>query len=283
MAGIDDTVVTQLVKGQEGLTLGLASLGEILQKMSDRLEKQDMMDYADEEAKKKEEEEKAAAMEKSAMIKSIAKEVVAMIKQEEHGMPVDAASSKNVGGKDTWPIKGADEGAATVKLDSKTENVQKPIQAMQKHDDVPMEGEEEMEEGAAEYPMEEDEKNDEAPDEMKAMYKELKKALGELNTLKKSMPSLIEEGVNDRLGKMGYKNATNGSKSAPKVRKLGAVDPTRERLTDLNKSDDPKHMVRDLSALSWKELARLRVANDPTYADINKQTGLIDLSIYEDK
>ena len=168
-------ITERIEKQMEGTNLALAAVAEILQKMDGRLEKEEYeADYAYEA-----EIADAARMD---LVKSIAEEVIAVLKADQ-GMDVsgDDRKAKSTGGTP----QNADDSESAANPTTKIEEQQKTIQAMLKnhiegHDEdddedmekAHMDDDEEMEEkGGMAYKAEDDEDaEDEAADMPKKGY-----------------------------------------------------------------------------------------------------------------
>ena len=208
----NEDVLEQIAKSNEGVMLGLTALAEYLRK-------QDEKEKEEEEEEDEKLEKEAIAMEKASLVKEITQGVIAALKQG--GMDVDGKSPKAVSGKDTWPMSGrpaAEDQESPVTLRTATDEVQKPIQAMQKHlmnqvSEPGMEEEEvvppvgpgmEEEEGSEEYPVEEDEFK-EYPEQMKMLAKELKSIRKSLATKEQEVETRIQKGIEEHLNQLGYR------------------------------------------------------------------------------
>ena len=119
----------------EGNGLALAAVAEVLQKMDARLTKAEDEEEEDEKDMEEKAMLEAAEMEKSMLVKAIAEEVrTELLKesagQSDNGMDVDGENTRTAtkAGNST----DADDSEEAVTIDTKTENVQGIIQAMQK-------------------------------------------------------------------------------------------------------------------------------------------------------
>ena len=263
---MDTDVLTRLEKQMEGNGLALSAVAEVLQKMDYRLAKADDEETTEAELREEEENEKEAMqyaeMEKAELIKSIAYEVTDLMKAGqyggERGMVVDGEHVRSATKAGT--AKSADDSEAAVTIDSKTENVQGIIQAMQKE----LNFLKEEAGGSAKEPVEEDEdaaRDDEEEKEwpfeesMQNMQKQivsLKKqfAVAGQDT---SLQSMIKKESEDRLRKMGFREET--SLQGPQLIKYD--DPTRlgvDGTTPIKKASSSENTVDELSTLSYKQL-----------------------------
>ena len=250
----------------QGIMLGLSAIAETLLKMDTRLSKAEEKEEQKKEEEEEELEKSAFALEKASLIKEITEGVLAAIKQG--GMEVEGKEPKSVGGRDAWPIDSrvVEEGRQVpVTLRTDTKEVQKPIQAMQKHmmnAEVPVVPEEEEipprevppvppeEDGSAEYPEEED-KYKEYPEQMKSLAKELIALKKSVAANEKSRNTEIQKGIEVGLQKLGYKKEM----STRPINKglLGVED------ISLMKSEPQGDVTDQLATLTWSQLAALRM------------------------
>ena len=155
-------ITERIEKQMEGTNLALAAVAEVLQKMDIRLSKE-------EEASEYAEREDANASAKAELVKSIANEVLTVMKEgtttEEKGMDVSGKErkAKATGGTP----QNADDSESAVTPDTKIEDQQNTILAMKKllkeYEDADEDEEEEEEKGGMAYKQEE-EAEDEAAD-----------------------------------------------------------------------------------------------------------------------
>ena len=263
MAEIDE----RLEKQMEGTNLALAAVAEVLQKMDGRLAK---------EAEEEEEEMEKAAIEKaqSDLVKSVASEVVSMLKASEG----DSYAGADVSGDDRKASptgstpQDADDSESDAGISSKIEDQQNTIQAahmgddedevakayekgyaaaMKKEKDEDEDGMEKAAHGDDADDVAKDEPNtekgmDEDDDDMEKMQKQiesLKKQLAETET---SMQKAVQTESEARLRKMGFREE-NGLQAPQKINGLGvdgsaplqksAVTDTPEQLAELSYSE----------------------------------------------
>ena len=268
MADIDE----RLEKQMEGTNLALAAVAEVLQKMDGRLAK---------EAEEEEEEAEKAAIEKaqSDLVKSVASEVVSMLKASEG----DSYAGADVSGDDrkASPTGGtpqdADDSESDAGISSKIEDQQNTIQAADMGDDDKDDIEKAYEKGyAAAMKKEKDEDEDgmekaahgdgaddeakdeptekgmdEDDDDMEKMQKQIESLKKQLADSEASMQKAVQAESEARLRKMGFREE-NGLQAPQKVNGLG-VDGS----TPLQKSaatDTPEQ----LAELSYSELRRMQ-------------------------
>jgi hypothetical protein len=251
MADISEKIETQM----EGTNLALAAVAEVLQKMDGRLAKEERYNAAVEA-------ENANNAARADLVKSIAREVIGLIKEgSEAGLDVDGGErkAKATGGTP----QNADDSEAAVTPTTRIEDQQNTIQAMRKQDEDEEEEEEEMEkegtdeadEEAADEPveekgMDEDDEEDES-DEMKSMAKQLAKLQKELDATKSNMQKSITAESESRLRKMGFREETG--LQAPKVMTGLGLDET-----PIIQKGDGKDTADQLASLSYSELRRLQ-------------------------
>ena len=263
-------ITERIEKQMEGTNLALAAVAEILQKMDGRLEKEANYAYEAEIAD-------AARMD---LVKSIAEEVIAVIKADQ-GMDVsgDERKAKSTGGTP----QNADDSESAANPTTKIEEQQKTIQAMLKNhieghdddDDEDMEkahmddDDDEMEEkGGMAYKAEDDEdaedeaadmpkkgygndEDEDDDDEMKSMAKQLNAMRKQLEATEANMQKAIQTEAENRLRKMGFKEE-NGLQ-APKITSGFGLDDS----TPLVKSDS-MDTVDQLASMSYTELRNLQ-------------------------
>ena len=241
-------VTERIEKQMEGTNLALAAVAEVLQKMDSRLAQEEANVLAKEQAD-------ASEAAKSELVKSIADQVLSVLKDEMAGLDVsgDTRSADSVG-----TSADADDSSENVDITTDIEEQQNTIQASIKKEE---EDEDNEEKGGMAYKQEEDE-DDEAADvpEEKEMDEEDDES-DEMKSMKKQIANL-EKALSDskaesseRLKKMGFREET--SLKAPQIAQqpfegLG-VD-----TTPLVKSDNGD-MAAQLAALSYKQLRDLQV------------------------
>ena len=266
MADISDRIEKQM----EGTNLALAAVAEVLQKMDSRLLK--------EEEDEEEEISKAAAEQAQAsLVKSVASEVVSMLKAGEG----DSYAGADVSGDErpASPTGGtpqnADDSESDAGIDAKIEEQQNTIQAadmgdddedeiekaygrgyaaaMKKgHDDDDEDGmekahdDESADEPVAEKGMDDD---DDDMDKMQKQIESLKKQLAETET---NMQKAVQTESEARLRKMGFREET-GLQAPKAVNGLG-VDGS----TPIQKSTAIEDTPAQLAELSYSELRRMQ-------------------------
>ena len=254
----DSDIVERLEKQIEGSNLALAAVAEVLHKMDARLTKAE-----DEEFELSQDEEDQ--IEKQEIIKAVAGEVYGLIKADSSN-PTGAQWGETEKKASTMTGTGqADDKENAVTIDSKTENVQRTIQAMQKQLELLKESVDEdgygfSKEGDDDVPpeeAEEDEEDDEEefPEEVQEMAKQiadLQKMVAQKNG---NVQKMIENETENRLRKMGFREE-NGL-NRPQIIQYGdmGVDGT----TPIRKgTSSPEDTVDQMMQLSYSELRRLQ-------------------------
>tara|TARA_R110002012_G_scaffold283005_1_gene472920 strand:+ start:101 stop:925 length:825 start_codon:yes stop_codon:yes gene_type:complete len=254
--------VTERIEKQiEGTNLALAAVAEVLQKMDLRLSKEedDAMARAHEDA------EEAA---KAEIVKSIANEVLSVLKEEMAGLDVSGEDRKArpTGGTP----QNADDSESGVEAPVAIEDQQNTIQAsLQKEDDDDEDDdeiesggmaykqeddeEEEADDEAADVPIEADEEEDgEDDDEIMAMRKQIATLTKRLESTQVDMKKSISSEAESRLRKMGFREE-NGLK-APEISGGLGVDDT----PIVKASNADGDVATQLSELSYKQLRDLQ-------------------------
>jgi len=254
----DSDIVERLEKQIEGSNLALAAVAEVLHKMDARLTKAE-----DEEFELSQEEEDQ--IEKQEIIKAVAGEVYGLIKADSSN-PTGAQWGETEKKASTMTGTGqADDKENAVTIDSKTENVQRTIQAMQKQLELLKESVDEdgygfSKEGDDDVPPEEaeedeDDDEEEFPEEVQEMAKQiadLQKMVAQKNG---NVQKMIENETENRLRKMGFREE-NGL-NRPQIVQYGdmGVDGT----TPIRKgTSSPEDTVDQMMQLSYSELRRLQ-------------------------
>jgi len=249
-------ITERIEKQMEGTNLALAAVAEVLQKMDIRLSKE-------EEANAYTEREDANASAKAELVKSIANEVLTVIKEgtttEEKGLAVSGKErkAKSTGGTP----QNSDDSESGATPNTKIEDQQNTILAMKKllkeyeeadeeeDEEVDEKGmaykqDEEAEEEAANEPVEEkaEDEDEEEGEEFKAMRKQIAAMKKQLEATEAGMQKAIATESEDRLRKMGFREET-GLKAPKLIGGLGvdntplvkaAVGDTAEQLADLS-------------------------------------------------
>jgi len=269
---MDTDIMTRLEKQIEGNGLALSAVAEVLQKMDARLNKADDEEKAAEEEQAEREEVESAEMEKAELIKSIAGEVTNLIKgvgESKQGMDVDGENVRSA--TKTGTAKSADDSETAITTDTKTENVQGIIQAMQKELNLLKEGYNfdvpDDDDGSATVPVtdeDDEDENDENGDTDNAIQNMQKQIL----SLKKqfatvgqdnSLQSIVKRESEERLRKMGFREET--SLQGPQLVKYD--DPTAigvDGTTPIKKASSPEETVDELANLSYKQLRDMQAS-----------------------
>ena len=254
--------VTERIEKQiEGTNLALAAVAEVLQKMDLRLSKEesDAIAQANEEAHE---------VAKADLVKSIANEVLSVLKEEMAGLDVSGEDRKarTTGGSP----QNADDSESGVEAPVAIEDQQNTIQASLKkedddEDDEEIESggmaykqeddeEEEADDGAADVPIEADEEEEdgEDDDEIMAMRKQIATLTKRLESTQVDMKKSISSEAESRLRKMGFREE-NGLK-APEISGGLGVDDT----PIVKASNADGDVATQLSELSYKQLRDLQ-------------------------
>ena len=240
-------VTERIEKQMEGTNLALAAVAEVLQKMDSRLAKEEAEFLAKEQAD-------ASEAAKADLVKSIATEVLSVLKEEMAGLDV----SGDTRAAEAVDSGNADDSSQDADITTDIEEQQNTIQASIKKEE---EDEDNEEKGGMAYKQEEDE-DDEAADvpEEKEMDEdeddsdEMKSMKKQIANLEKALADSKAES-SERLRKMGFREET--SLKAPQIAQqpfegLG-VD-----TTPLVKSDNGD-VADQLAELSYKQLRDLQV------------------------
>ena len=264
-------ITERIEKQMEGTSLALAAVAEILQKMDGRFSKEEQ-DIAVEA------QQSAQANARASLVKSIASEVLSVVKGEgaDAGLDVDGKERKAKGTGGT--PQNADDSESSVTPTTKIEDQQNTIQAMKKllkeyeeenggeeeEEEVVEEKaykggmaykqdemEEEVAEEAADEPIEDEEVEDEDLDlDMKSMQKQIRALKKQVKASKTGMQKAVQTEAENRLRKMGFREET--SLQAPKLTSgLGIED-----LTPIAKAEGD--VAGQLVDMSYQELRRLQ-------------------------
>lgn len=282
----DSDIIERLEKQIEGSNVALAAVAEVLHKMDSRLLKA-------EEEEIELAEEQQDAIEKQEIIKAVAAEVFGLMKADDNPTGAQWGASEKKA-KSMTGTGQADDKENAVTIDSKTENVQSVIEAMQKqlsllqkaYGDDEEEDEEEDEEkgygmdkaddnpfaGLGEEESEDEDEEEETADEEKGfaalenMQKQIlniQKSLKIKKSAKKNasdvnVQKMVEKETERRLRKMGF-SEENGLNRPQLIRydDTFGVDGT----TPISKSvDSSEDAVDQMMNMSYSELRRLQEA-----------------------
>jgi hypothetical protein len=242
-------------KQLEGNSLALSAVAEVLSKMDARFAK------ADEDSNKKAQAE-ASSLAKADLVTSIAKEVLAVIKNEP-GMDVSGKDRPAQGG---GSASDADDSSVDANISADIKEQQNTIQAsrLAKEEDEEDE-EDDMEKGGMTYKdeeddeaidipvedMEKDDDEDDDDDEIENMKKQIKALTKQLSAKETSIKKQIKVGTEESLRKMGFREET--SLKAPKLINGLGVDNTP--LVKANKTaGDVSDQLVDLSYKQLRDL-----------------------------
>jgi hypothetical protein len=256
-------ITERIEKQMEGTNLALAAVAEVLQKMDGRFQKE-------EQASATQQQVSAQASARAGLVKSIAKEVLSVLKGTDLGMPVGGGErkAKSTGGTP----QNADDAESSATIGSRTEDVQNTILAMRKEeededdDDDSMKGyskaeddEDDADDEPADYPVEkkgfgEDDDEEDEEDEMKSMRKQLASMKKQLQATQSGMQKAIETESENRLRKMGFREEL-GLK-APKLTSGASLGV--DGSTQLLKAQQQGDTVEQLASLSYSDLRRMQ-------------------------
>lgn len=281
---LTEDVLGQLVKSSEGTHLALAALSEILEKMHEKMEKEEEMEMqkqAELEMKKQQEHD---AVQRTTLINEIASAVIKQVQElnADQFHKVSHPSNKAQ----------ADDYQESAKLRTATGEVQKPIQAMEKGKPVqkhtlldenqhphihpkeeedmmataaekePMMGEEEPKAIEDEYPKKEEFGSDVVKSIMAAVSS-LKK---EIVDLKKGMDIVVQKQATTLADKILAEKGWH--KEISKTPML--IPETTLGSTSINiqkSASDPLDIVDKLADLSWGEIANMYTARNAGITD----------------
>lgn len=271
----DSDMVSRLEKQIEGSNLALAAVAEVLHKMDSRLSKAE-----EEELELSQEQEDE--FEKQEIIKAVAGEVFGLIKADA-GNPTKAqwGSSTEVSAKSMTGTGQADDKENAVTINSKTEDANRTIQAMQlqlqllkesleeEGYDVEKEGfgmakqpPEDSEEDE-EYPENEDDEEEEEDDEevqesadIQNMAKQIANLQKSVSKKKGNVQKLIENETEKRLRKMGF-SEENGL-NRPQLIKYDDNSLGIDGSQPIKKARDGEEVVDQMMSLSYGDLRRLQ-------------------------
>ena len=250
----------RIEKQMEGTNLALAAVAEVLQKMDVRLSKEEEQAQYDAQAN-------AQAAARSDLVKSIANEVLSVMKQDQ-GLEVSGKErkAKSTGGTP----QNSDDSESGASPNTNIKDQQNTIQAMRKQDEEEEEeedgiemayknkfakDEEDEDEDVAELPIEEKgygngEEDEEEEPEMKAMRKQIQAMKKQLEATEAGMQKAIQSESENRLRKMGFREETG--LQAPKLTSGLGIDSTP--LIKSNSVD----VVDQLADLSYGQLRELQ-------------------------
>ena len=261
----DSDIVERLEKQIEGSNLALAAVAEVLQKMDSRLTKAE-----DEEFEMSQDEEDQ--IEKQEIIKAVASEVFGLIKADSSN-PTGAQWGKasDVNAPSTGKTaSNADDAEKAVTIDSKTENANRTIQAMQKQLELLKESLEEDGNGFSKFDPddvgdgegEDDEDVDDDEDEEKEFPEDVQEMAKQIANLQKmvskkngNVQKMIANDTENRLRKMGFQEE-NGL-NRPRLIQYG--DMGVDGAAPIRKSStNPDETVDQMMQMSYSELRRLQ-------------------------
>jgi len=240
-------VTERIEKQMEGTNLALAAVAEVLQKMDSRLAQEEAAFLAKEQAD-------ASEVAKAELVKSIASQVLSVLKDEMAGLDVSgdtrAAEAVDSGNADD----SSQDADITTDIEEQQNTIQASIKKEEEDEDNKEKGgmaykqEEEEDDEAADVPEEKEmDEEDDDSDEMKSMKKQianLEKALSD-----------SKADASERLRKMGFREET--SLKAPEITQL-PFEGLGVDTTPLVKSDNGD-IADQLTDLSYSQLRELQV------------------------
>lgn len=258
---MDNSIIERIEKQMEGTGLAMAAVAEVLQKMDGRLAKAEDEDEEEREAQDEVEEMELAAMEKATLVKMVANEVVGLFKEGQYdgdrGMDVspDPATKAKSEGPNSTGGADADDSEKGVTIDSKTENVQHTIQAMQLQLAQLAKNAEDMDEEESDDDSDEEVENGYYGklENMQKQIMELSKAVSTSN----SIESAVKRETDSRLRKMGFKEET--SLQRPQVVNYGSMG-VDNYMPIAKAAESSGDVVDQLTNLSYKQLRDMQIS-----------------------
>lgn len=246
---IDEKMIADLTKANEGTALALGAVSEVLQKTEStvsqlgsvvqrllaKAEKED----EDEKAKKEQEEEEESF---AKLVKAL--QYAGFVTKDQTALENSGADSD----EKKKPIK-SDPGKQQDVIQgsiTEPENLPKKAGALKKGDEA-----EDEEEGKDEK---KDEKKDEYP-EVEKLKKDLADAQARIVELQKSQDSKIQTAIEDVLGKMGFHREKKAFQPTPV--QIGADQDKLQK-----SADQPTDRIGELAKLSYAELRKLQMAEE---------------------
>ena len=251
-----DDVMGRIEKQMEGTGLALAAVAEVLQKMDYRLNKAEEESVAEVENAQYVEELEQAEFEKSDLIKAVANEVLGMIKAGQYdgdrGVPVDGEKVKSASSeKGGIPSSNSDDSEKAVTIDTKTENVQGVIQAMETQLSMLKQGF-----GSQDIPV--DEEGEEKPPEDEEDDKPKKENPFADVASMESMEKMVQRETESRLRKMGFRE--ENSLNSPKMINYDDNNLGMDGTQIITKEASGDDVVDQLMGLSYKQLRDLQTS-----------------------
>jgi len=253
----------RLEKQMEGTNLALAAVAEVLQKMDGRLAKEEEVAAANAQLE-------AEAFAKAELVKSIAREVKAVLKSEEGAAYAgsDASGDERKASATGSTPQSSDDSESDAGIEAKIEEQQNTIQAAYNgdKDEKEMEKDAHDDEDKEEKGMYKDDGDDEAADEpveekgmdddddsddMKAMKKQLAEMKKQLASTEANISKAVQTESEARLRKLGFREETG--LQAPKIVNGLGVD-GMSPIQKAAATDTPAQ----LAELSYSELRRMQ-------------------------
>jgi len=259
----------------KGNTLALEAIAQQLQKSNDLSAAIAARFTKEDEVKAEEENEEAEAVAKAAFTREIVKAVTASLAKSDkaptgasaQGLPVDGYNYKNVS-SGAAPDADTEEEA---NIDNSTETTQQPLEAGEKSSygaGIQKEfGEEEEEEGSADYPQVEDAgiPSDDKVEMayMKAQLSSMAKAITDLAKSQSSSDSAVAEAVENQMRKIGWKEAEFGGRTQSRI--LPDAGDKLEKAAEIGAQAqsgefNPETVVDQLTKMSYADMAEMQVS-----------------------
>ena len=260
------SAIETIEKQNQGTMLALNALAEVLQKMNGRVEKSEMTEIE----KQQMEVEKS---QRNALVKEVTDQVVTALKKDFAGLvELHGNDPKKVSGT-KWPMgsnPAGEDKESNDPVDTKTETVQKPVLAMAKTGSsytMKVENEEdkvdaelgEEENGAEEYPMEEDKGEMKYPDNMKAYMAKMKADL--TKEFEKKMSVAVQKETESRLRKMGFREENQLTRPQMLSKNTMGLNSDAAPLAKSanKKALTPDEVVDELAKLPYSKLCEMQI------------------------
>ena len=264
----------------KGNTLALEAIADQLQKSNDLSAALASRFTKEDEEKAEKENDEAEAIAKAAFTREIVKAVMSSLQKSDQaptgasaqGMPVDDYNAKNVS---SGPAS-YDDSEEDANIDNSTETTQQPLEAGEKTsysagiqkelDQIPGNGNDEEEDGAAEYPQVEDAGIPEEKVEMaymKAQLSDMAKAVTQLAKSQSSTDSAVADAVEAQMRKIGWKEAEAGGRTQSRI--LPDVGDKLEKAAEIGAQVesgqfDAESVVDSLTKMSYSDMAEMQVS-----------------------
>ena len=283
----DSDMIERLEKQIEGSNLALAAVAEVLHKMDSRLSKAEEEDIELSEME-------ADEIEKQEIIKAVAGEVYGLIKADSDN-PTGAqwGTDTDVKAHSMTGTGQATDKENAVTVNSKTEDANRTIQAMQKQIDLLKEslaesgydvekagygmanqedGEDDPDAAEARKRAEDEDDEDKDEDEFPQFEGQVEQFAKQITDIQKAvsnksgkMQKMIQEETENRLRKMGFREENGLNK--PQVIRYDDAALGVDASTPIRKSSNPDETVDQMMQLSYQDLRRLQEQVDSGETD----------------